>query len=155
MRSFFVVIFLCAAGSVVPAKEPVISKEAALKAASLFRNSDPYSEDARGCAGILVRFTDQSPEVLIGIGHKALPFLSNKNLTVQENAILIGAFLAGNVDSQLLRRKKKDDPYAGDLQVIETYTQMRNKKPRLSVPEIENLIALEKAGKLRAYLAAK
>ena len=102
-----------------------------------------------------MQFTDKSPEVLVGIGHKALPFLSNKNLTVQENAILIGAFLAGNVDSQLLRGQKKDDPYAGDLQVIETYRAMQKKKPHFSVPEIEKLIALEEAGKLKAYLAAK
>jgi hypothetical protein len=32
---------------------------------------------------------------------------------------------------------------------------MRKKRPRFSVPEIENLIALEKAGKLKAYLASR
>lgn len=81
-----------------------------------------------------MRFADESPDVLVGISRKTVPFLDNRDLSDQERGILLGAFAAGNVDSQLLRGKKKDDPYAGDLQLIETYGQMRKKRPRFSVP---------------------
>ena len=132
--------------------EPAITNAMALRAASLFRNADPFSEEARGCAAILVRFTEKSPDVLVGVSGKTIPFLHSKDLSEQELAILLGAFVAGNIDSQLLRGVKTDDPYAGELQVIETYGQMRKKRPRFSVPEIDKLIALEKAGKLKAQL---
>ena len=135
--------------------EPVITKEMALKAAVLFRNADPFSEDARGYAGVLVQFTEKSPDVMVKISPKTLPIFEDKNLSVQVRAILIGAFMAGNVDSQLLRGRKQSDSYAGDLQLIETYRLMQKKKPHLVIPGIEKLIDLESAGKLKAYLDSK
>lgn len=155
MKHLLLVLLLCAAGSVLAESEPVITKEMALQAATLFRKADPFSEDARGYAAILIQFTEKSPAVVVEISRKAVPFLENKKIRQQELAILLAAFVAGNIDSQLLRGKKKDDPYAGDLQVIETYREMRKKKSRLKIPEIEKLMELEAAGKLKAHLAAK
>ena len=81
---------------------------------------------------ILVQFTDKSPEVLVGIGQKALPFLSNKNLTVQETC---------DSDRRVCRRQRRFPAAArekkgrsrtpADLQVIDTYRAMRKKKPQL------------------------
>jgi len=142
-------------GASTPTPEPEITKEMAIKAATLFRNADPFSSDALGYAAILIRFTEKSPEVMIKVSHKPLPFLSSKKLSDKERAILIAAFVAGEMDSQLLHRKVKDDPYAGDLQLIETYRLMQQKKPRFVIPEIEQLIELEKAGELKRYLEAK
>jgi hypothetical protein len=68
--------------------------------------------------------------------------------------VLFGAFVAGNVDSQLLRSVKKDDSYGGDIQLIETYQRMQKRKPKLRIPEIERLIELKSKGQLRAYLAS-
>ena len=36
---------------------------------------------------------------------------------------------------------------------METYRQMRKKKPKLRIPEIEKLIELESKGQLRSYLS--
>jgi len=133
--------------------EPVITKQMALKAVTLFREADPFSEDARGYAAILVRFVDKDHHVLVSINSKSVPFLSAKNLSEQERGILLGAFVAGNVDSQLLRGEKRNDPYAGDIQVIETYRQMQKKKPKLRIPEVEKLIELKSKGQLKSYLS--
>lgn len=132
---------------------PAITKEIALKAVTAFCAADPFSEDARTYAAILLRFTDEDQDVLIKISQKVVPFLKSKTLSQQEIAIVLGAFVAGNLDSQLLRGRKKDDAYAGELQVMETYRQMQKKKPKLRIPEIEKLIELESKGQLRSYLS--
>jgi hypothetical protein len=60
---------------------------------------------------------------------------------------LTAAFLVGNVDAQLLRGDKKDDPYAGLLRMIDTYRQMQRKNVKLKIPEVEKFIDMEKHGK--------
>jgi hypothetical protein len=67
--------------------------------------------------------------------------------------MLTAAFLVGNVDAQLLRGAKKDDPYAGVLQVIDTYRQMQRNNVKLKIAEVEKFIEMEKHGKLKAYVS--
>lgn len=128
-----------------------ITKDIALKAVVLFRQ-DPLSEDGRGAAAILVRFAEKSPDVMLKMDLKSLPFMHGNAVPEKERATLLAAFIAGNVDSQLLRGRKGNDPYAGDLQVIETYRQMQGKNAKLHIAEVEKLIELAKRGELKRYV---
>jgi hypothetical protein len=60
----------------------------------------------------------------------------------------------GNVDSQLLRHQKKDDSYAGLLQVIDSYRQMQRKNPMLRITEVEKFLEMQNRGELKAYVSS-
>jgi hypothetical protein len=62
--------------------------------------------------------------------------------------------VVGNADSQLLRHQKKDDSYAGLLQMIDSYRQMQRKNPKLRIAELEKFIEMEKHGQLKAYASS-
>ena len=140
---------------VIAEPEPVITKEMALHAVTLFRSADPLSEDALGYAAIIVRFVDKNHDVLVKISSKVFPVFGAKGVSQKETTILLAAFSAGNIDSQLLRGIRKDDPYSGDLQLIQTYRQLQKHNRKLKIDAIERMAELESRGQLKAYLSSK
>ena len=130
-----------------------ITKEDVLNAIPWFR-ADPLSDKGRTAAAIVVRYVDKSHDVTVKIGKKTLPTMEAKGLSERERLALLSAFVIGNADSQLLRGKKGDDSYAGDLELIETYRYLQRRNPKLKVPEIERLIDLEKSGQLKKYVSS-
>jgi hypothetical protein len=73
-----------------------------------------------------------------------------------ERLTLLAAFIVGNVESQLLRGlKNRDDAYAGDVQMIQTYRQLQAKNPRLKIPALEKMAEMERRGELKRYLSSK
>ena len=135
------------------APKQTITHEMALYAIMTFR-VDPLCEDARQAAAVVMQFVDQSHDVLVKISPKTLPFLSNKSLRETYRATLLAAFVVGNVDSQLLRHQKKDDSYAGLLQVIDSYRQMQRKNPKLRITEVEKFLEMQNRGELKAYVSS-
>ena len=147
-------VFVLGVGAVIAARgaapKQTITHETVLYAIMTFR-VDPLSEDARQAGAVVMRFVEQSHDVVVKISSKTLPFLSNKSLPEKYRATLLAAFVVGNVDSQLLRHQKKDDSYAGLLQLIESYHQMRWKNPKLRISEVEKFIEMQNRGELKAY----
>ena len=154
---FPVSVFVVAVTLLAPARgaapKQTITHEMALYAIMTFR-VDPLSEDARQGAAVVMQFVDQSHDVLVRISPKTLPFLSNKSLRETYRATLLAAFVVGNVDSQLLRHQKKDDSYAGLLQVIDSYRQMQRKNPKLRITEVEKFLEMQNRGELKAYVSS-
>lgn len=148
------VAFLAATTSIAVASEPVITKEVALKAIAIFRD-DPLSEDGRAAASIIVIFIEKNHDVIVTLSPKVFPVFRAKGVSQQETSLLLAAFGAGNLDSQLLRGVKKDDAYAGDLQLIQTYRQLQRKNRKLNIPALEKLDEMEARGELKRYLSAK
>jgi len=134
------------------ASKQTITLQMALDAIMTFR-VDPLSEDARQVGAVVMQFVDQSHDVIVKINPKTVPFLSNKSLPEKYRAILLAAFVVGNVDSQLRRHQKKDDSYAGLLQLIESYRQMQRKNPKLRIAEVEKFIEMQNRGELKAYVS--
>jgi hypothetical protein len=62
----------------------------------------------------------------------------------------MAAYFAGDIKSQLKRRRPVDDPYSGWLAAIRAYRQIQRKQPGMVIPELEDLISREQAGTLRA-----
>jgi hypothetical protein len=138
----------------LPAAEPIpISKDTARDAITVFRQ-DPLSQQGRAAGEIVRRFAEKTDVVLLKITAKLVPFQTNVNLVPEDRTLLLDAYIVGNVDSQLLRNEKKDDPYAGVSEVIQTYRQMQKQTPTLQLPEVENFIDLEKRGELKQYVAS-
>jgi hypothetical protein len=83
-----------------------------------------------------------------------VPIFGAKKYPDRICTILLAAFFVGNLDSQLLRGRKQNDSYAGDLQLIETYRRMQKKKPTLRIPEVEKLMELESKRQPKSYLSS-
>src|SRR5688572_13388333 len=148
------IALLSATAPVATAADPVISKEVALQAITLLRN-DPLSEDGRAAAALILAFVDKSKEVVVALNKKVFPVFDAPGVSQKEKSLLLAAFAAGNADSQLLRGVKRDDPYAGDLQLIETYRQLQKKNRKLRIPGIEKMAEMEQRGELKRSLSSK
>lgn len=133
-------------------KEP-IPEENAREAIRDFK-ADPLAAIDRGAAATIIDFTEASPAVAVSIGPKSVPWLQKKQVDRRPSVLLAG-YIAGNIESQLNRRIKDDDPYAGVLQAIATYRQLQQNDPDYRVDELEALIQLESEGRLKEHLEAK
>lgn len=148
------IAFVAATISTAPAADPVITKKVALKAITIFRD-DPLSEDGRGAAAIILTFVDKNRDVVVALNKKVFPVFGAPGVSQKETSRLLAAFAAGNLDSQLLRGVKKDDAYAGDLQLIQTYRQLQKRNRKLKIPAIEKMAEMEEHGELKRYVSSK
>ena len=150
----FVGLVLSSSQIAVASDKPVVTKDLVLKAITAFRE-DPISSLGHAARAVIVSYSRDSPDVIIKFTPKNYPISEIKPASEEESLTLFAAFIAGNLDSQLLRGLKKDDAYAGDLQLIQTYRQLQKRNPRLRIQAVEKLAALESHGQLKAYLSSK
>jgi hypothetical protein len=130
-----------------------ISKEDVRNAIRIFRQA-PASPRGRAAGKFVQRFAEKNDSVVVYITDKVVPFLSNVKIPHEDLALLLSAFVVGNVDTQLLRNEKKDQPYDGVVEMIETYRRMRTRDPAVRIAEVEKFIEMEKRGELKKYLGA-
>jgi hypothetical protein len=136
-----------------PAAEPEspISNEAVRAAIATFRQN-PLSPEGRAAGEVVRSFAEKTDTVVVQMSDKVTPFVNNPELLTADRTLLRNAFIVGNVDSQLSRKERKDDPYAGVSEVIHTYREMQKRNPTLKLAGIENFIDLEKHGELKTYV---
>ena len=126
------------------------TREEALKAIADFAQS-PASKEGKAAAATIVTFAEDSEDVLVRISPAALPWVG-EGKNYKFGPILLAAYVAGNVESQLNSGKKGNDSYAGIQQVMKTYAQLKKTDKTLSIPEIQKFIDLEAKGELKKYL---
>ncbi len=129
------------------------TKADAIKAIANFKQQ-PLTENGRVAAGKIIEFAEQSDDVTVHIAESLVPWLHDKT-DEKYRALLLGAYVAGNVKSQLDRGDngvKRDDPYAGMLVVIEVYQQIKGTDKKYDIPKIEEFIELEAQHKLKGHL---
>jgi hypothetical protein len=112
----------------------------------------PLTEEGRVAAGKIIKFAEQSEAVSIRIAKPLMPWLHDYCREEKYRAMLLGAYLAGNVKAQLDRGVNKDDPYAGMLVVFDVYRQIKEENKNCRIPEIETFLDLESKKKLKAHL---
>lgn len=145
-------ISLCFAWCLHPvAAQEAVTRAEVLQAIARFR------AEPQGAAGLsnttpILRFVLQSPEVVVSVSPKVTPFFQEPHDQPTKSRLL-AAYGAGNVLAQFARQEKKDQPLAGVKQLIETYRQLQRSHPGLKSAGIEQLIELQKQGRLEAYLA--
>ena len=135
-------------GLVAAQAEPVSRRE--VLAAIAVLEKDVTSADALKAAATVTRFGKESEAVLITLGPETLPWVQadvpGPEATIR--AMLMAAYFAGDIKSQLEKRRAEDDPYRGWLAVIKAYGQIRQKQPEVVIPEVEELVKKEQAGTL-------
>ena len=146
----FVLVVGCAVGQ---AKSPPlpIDKDTVSMAITIFRRT-PTNQQGTMVRPIILRYAQESPDVNIVVSSKAMPWIIDSKGHDEAGALLLTAYVAGDVQAQLDKRKPQDDPVAGTEQVIATYQQLRRSEPTLRIMEVEKLIDLKKHGKLAKHL---
>jgi len=129
---------------------PVSRRE--VLAAIAVLDKDVTSTDAVAAAATVARFGKESDAVLITVGAETLPWVQTDvpEAEARVRALLMAAYFAGDIKSQLDKRRPADDPYSGWLAAIKAYRQILKKQPDMVVPEMEDLMAKQQAGTLKA-----
>jgi hypothetical protein len=129
--------------------EPITHRE--VLAAIAVLEDDVTSADAVGAAATVARFGQESDDVLITVGAETLPWVQSDAPAAESKvrALLMAAYFAGDIKSQLEKHRPVDDPYSGWLAVIKAYHQILRKQPDMVIPEVEELVKKEKAGTLK------
>jgi hypothetical protein len=130
-------------------QEKLPSREEMLKTIESFAKN-PRSAEARGAASTIMDFCEKSPDVRITISRKIVPWLSGKPKF--NESILLAAYVAGNVKSQLDRQTYTNDSYAGLQQVLKTYAQLKETDKTLDMPDVQKLVDLEAKNQLKNYV---
>lgn len=110
---------------------------------------------AIAAAKTIVIYAQVSDDVMVNIGEEQLPWLPEKWDMDSERlrscqSLLMAAFVAGNIKSQLKSQKVEDDTYSGWLFAIDTYRRLRAREPFRS-PAIEALAKMQSEGKLQQH----
>jgi hypothetical protein len=129
--------------------EPVTRRE--VLAAIAVLEKDVTSADALEAAETVTRFGKESETVLITVGTETMPWVQadTPEPEMPVRALLMAAYFAGDIKSQLAKRRPLDDPYSGWLATIAAYRQIRKKQPEMVIPEVEELIKKEQTGTLK------
>jgi len=128
-----------------------VTKAQALKAIDVFQK-DPTSKEGFAAASTFMTFASKSPSVHISISKAVVPWKKDKDASdADTRKILLAAYVAGNLESQLKSGHAVDDVYAGWEQVLMTYTQLLHINSAAKVSEVDDLRVKDEHGELRAY----
>jgi hypothetical protein len=99
---------------------------------------------------VILEFAEKSDTVLIEVSERAMPWVADARVPEQAKMVLTGAYVAGNVKSQLERKVNANDSMAGWKEVFRAYEMLRKHAGgSLRVPGVEQLLQEEKNGKLQ------
>jgi hypothetical protein len=110
---------------------------------------------AMAAAKSIVIYAQVSDDVMVDIGEEQLPWVAEK-WDMDEarfkscQSLLMAAFVAGNIKSQLKSQKAEDDTYSGWLFAIDTYRRLKARDSFRS-PAIEALSKMQAEGKLQQH----
>src|ERR1051325_5530483 len=100
--------------------DKVPDKQTVTKAIEQFLQDPKMGEDAK----TIKKFAEMSDDCMVAIDEHVLTW-ANHQPTYKETEVLLTAFVAGNVQSQLKSGKAEDDSYAGLLAALKTYDKLR------------------------------
>lgn len=147
-RILLAVPFVALAGTGLAATP---SRHEVLVAISVLEKS-VTGQDAIDAAKTIVVYAQDSEDVVVDIGPGQLPWVSeewglDKARELECQSMLLAAFIAGNVKSQIKNSRAEDDTYSGWVFVIDAYNRLRSKGSFRS-PSIDELSRMEADGKL-------
>ena len=152
MKGFlgFAVVGAIAVTAGALAAERQISEESVRSAIESFlQNPTAPSEQVN----TIVMFSVESDAVKVVIDTDVCCTWLRADKKYEHAGLLLVAFTAGNVRSQLDSGVCRDDPYSGLIAVFRVYRHLKQANPALTIPEVEKLLELHRQGKLTEHLA--
>jgi len=149
LTSLLFCVFIIGASAANVAEETVGVESVKRAIAHYMR--DPLSEDGMAAGSFVLRFAQESPNIQIALSKKIIPWITaDKKLPHADELFM--AYLVGNVQSQVLRQKALDNPYAGMLMVFEVYELIKQKEGGVSIKSIDQLQQIHSQGRLRRHM---
>ena len=147
-RTLLAVSFLapaCASLADTPSRHEVLVAISVLE-------RDVTGQAAVDAAKTIVVYAQDSDDVVVDIGPGQLPWVReewglDKARELECQSMLLAAFVAGNIKSQIKNARAEDDTYSGWIFAIDAYNRLRSKGPFQS-PSIEQLSRMEADGTL-------
>jgi len=127
-----------------------ITPEIALKAIQLYRH-DPTTEDAMSALSIAANFADQSDQVSVLLQDEYFPFKLGSIASELESRF-VGAFIAGNIEHQLLNQINQNSPLEGVSLVLHTYKKLHEKGISPKMEDFEKWLLWQEKGDLEKNL---
>lgn len=131
---FVLMLCLFSAQGMTSSHQTEVSADGFFAALKVFRN-DPTGKNANAALSDMTTFAQQSPDVLVEIDKKYFPYEPG---TISSDAQIkfLGAYIAGNVEYQLIYGVKENRPLEGVKFMVEVYEELRRKN---AVARIEGL----------------
>jgi hypothetical protein len=149
MRHFLFLFLCCAALQSTWAQDVTkYSPETILQLIGILER-DPISERGVAARSVILEFAEKSDTVLIEVSERAMPWVADQKVPEQARLVLTGAYVAGNLKSQLERKVNANDSMAGWKEVFRAYNILRKHAGGLRVPGVEQLLEEDKTGKLK------
>lgn len=130
------------------------TKQDALEAISVMEKTvaGPAATEA---AKTIVVYAQLSDDVMVDIGPEQLPWATeewglDKDRELSLHSLLVAAFVAGDVKTQLKNEKAEDDTYSGWLFALAAYHRLKAAEDFRS-PSLETLSKMQAEGKLRQH----
>ncbi|VAW66011.1 hypothetical protein MNBD_GAMMA09-255 [hydrothermal vent metagenome] len=143
--SFLIFAFILPvfAGEAKPVK---ISPETTLSAIKSYKAA-PLAVAAAGSLATVLDFADQSKDISVDIRQEYFPWSLGK-IEPKFESKFIGAFVAGNVEYQLINKVNKNTPVEGVKLILYTYEKLREKNMFPKDEKFEKWLAWKEKGVL-------
>ncbi|MEM8680662.1 MAG: hypothetical protein AAGF97_15040 [Planctomycetota bacterium] len=151
MRVTLLGAVVCGCSCVAAAQPPLhVSDQVALKAIDRFLAA-PLSESSAGLASIIVRFVEESDDVVVVLHGGLLPWFAEDPGPKYRDK-LFAAFIAGDAFAQLAPGEHACPAEEGLLAVFRAYRNIQAEEESYAVETIEAQIKLHESGQLRKYV---
>ena len=137
-----------APAAAMPSKDEVIKAIAVLE-------KDFLGDAAAGAAQTVMQFAEQSKDVTLQVSAKTTPWVFGDTQAADADEdiyrqMLLVAYIAGNMQTQIASGKAVDNPLAGWKFVLKTYQIIQKANSKVKLAELETLKSQSNKGQLEA-----
>jgi hypothetical protein len=129
-------------------KKPAVSEKQFRRARALLLE-DPLADESRELARAILIFTMETPAAAVVLGQEELQWTIKDE---KRGLLLLAAYLAGNVESQLNSGVKRNDRYAGLLALFRVYRALQEKDKEFKIAAVDELLKLHRQDELVKHL---
>lgn len=154
-RTIVLSVLLAAVGPAALADEKnatgvKISDKSFRQISSTFLN-DPLHKSAGDWSRLILLYTMQTPNAAVVLGHEELRWVGLGG-DEQRSLLLLAAYAAGNIQSQLNSGVKRNDRYSGLLTLFRVYRTLREQNKKFRIAAVDRLLDLHREDKLVRHL---
>jgi len=131
-------------------KGPEISDKVFRQSSSLFLD-DPLNKSAPDWARLILLYSQQTSNAAVVLGREELSW-SGIDREDSRSLLLLAAYSAGNIQSQLNSGVKRNDRYSGLLTLFRVYRALRQQNEQFRISTVDDLLTLHEEGKLVPHL---
>ncbi|MGH7173407.1 MAG: hypothetical protein ACRELF_16950 [Gemmataceae bacterium] len=131
-------------------KEVTISDKSFRQISSALLN-DPRHTSARGWSRLILLYRMRTSSAAVVVGSEELHWVGLDD-DDRHGLLLLAAYAAGNIQSQLNSGVKRNDRYSGLLTLFHVYRALREQDRKFNIAAVDYLLELHRQNKLVPHL---